>query len=505
MNKRSREYISNIYTSSDDDIDDVIIPKNKPKNDNNYSHNDGHNDELDLKCLLKYSKSEREKYKQEYDNIKKHIRQIPTVFDILETKCDFKEKCALIEQLDILINMEQYSKEYVVYKNNLIDEIDKLKAGNSELEKELLHMIKADESLKERILTSDIKKEQKAIIYDKYLKMQKLDTSNPEYHKLSEWIEYSLNIPTSAKTINLPSIEDGADVISNRLFEIQQLLDENLYGMDNVKEEILLILNNKISNVNNTNNAMALLGPPGTGKTSIIRTLATALNIPFYQISLGGTTDASYLDGHSYTYEGACPGIIAKAIMQMKCTNGILFFDEIDKLSESEKGKEVAWNLLHITDFSQNNDFRDKYLCDISIDLSKLWFVYSMNDDNLMDNALKDRIPIINVNGYGNDDKITICKKHLIPNILKNINLNANNVIFDDGALRHLVGLDNNVPGVRKLQKLLSNILSKINLYKNTMTSKKQKTKKLKLSFDIKNFKLPLKITADLIDQLCGN
>lgn len=495
--KTNTGYTPNIYSSDDDSNDD--------SDDELFNL-----DVLDEKILKKYPPKKRKKMVQEYEDIIKYLVTVPTIFDILETESSFKDKCMLVQQLDILINMDPYSQEYINKKNYIFEQIEKMKNQNNneldDLEKELLDVANNKKSIKYRILKSKLTEEQRAIIYGKYTKLQKMEPTNSEYHKLKEWIEQALAIPTKNKKINLPNISDGNKIINNKLCKIQNLLDSKLYGMSNVKEEILLILNNKITNHDNTGNALALLGQPGTGKTCIIRTLGQALDIPFVQISLGGTTDSSYLDGHGYTYEGATPGMIAKAVMQMGCKNGIIFFDEIDKLSESDKGKEVAWNLLHITDFSQNNDFRDKYLCDIPIDLSKIWFIYSMNDDSFMDKALRDRMPIIKVPGYTKEDKIIISREYIIPRIMKNINLDSGTINFSDSVLEYIVSLtnENKKSGVRELEKMLSRILSRINLYRNIVLGNGG-TGKLKLTFTIPDFKLPYRLTNETVDELLKN
>lgn len=520
--KRTETYLEQGEKDHEEKLLNLKVLTEKIANTTNKRNNKIHEDQLDENILKKYSPDERKRMKKEYEDIKKYISSVPTVFDILETNSSFKEKCMLMQQLDILINLDPYSHEYISKRNHMTEQIEKMKKQEKseydDLEKELLEIVDQNESLKYRILKSGLKKEQKAIVYGKYVKLQKMEPTNSEYHKLKEWIEQALNVPTENKKINLPILEDGNDVINEKLCQVLKLLDSKLYGMNNVKEEILLLLNNKITNHDNTGNALALLGPPGTGKTCIIRTLSQALNIPFVQISLGGTTDSAYLDGHGYTYEGATPGMIAKAVMQMKCNNGIIFFDEIDKLSESDKGKEVAWNLLHITDFSQNNDFRDKYLCDIPIDLSKIWFIYSMNDDSFMDKALRDRMPIIKVSGYKKSEKVIISKEYIIPRIMKNINMDQNAVNFDDKVLEYIVSLANentskyddfknndyNQTGVRELEKMLGRILSRINLYKNTVLDK-DGTGGLRLTFTIKDFKVPFSPTNETIDELLKN
>jgi len=494
--------MDNSYSSDDDYYRPTHSKKRKIK------------DKLDENILKKYNKNDRTKLKNEYEEIKGKIDYVPSVFDILETNASIEDKYKLMQHLDILINLDKYSYDYMVKKNFLVKQIERMKNQDKQkkedinnVEKELLKILDSKISLKNKILNANISINKKAVIYDKFLKLNDMTTNHGEYYKIKEWIDYALKLPTENKVLNLPNINDSNKKKNAKLKDIQKNLDTKLYGMDNVKEEILLILNNKITNNNNTGNALALLGPPGTGKTCIIRTLAESLDIPFAQISLGGMTDTAYLEGHSYTYEGSTPGIIAKALMEMKYNNGIIFFDEIDKLSESEKGKEVAWNLLHITDFTQNNNFRDKYLCDIEIDLSKIWFVYSMNDESFMDKALKDRLPIIKVSGYNKKEKIIIAREYMIPKILQNINMDKEIIKFDDKILEYIVSITKDgekLSGVRELEKMLNRILSKINLYKNVVL-KNGKIGDLKLTYEIKDFKIPLQLTNEIINDLLKN
>jgi ATP-dependent Lon protease len=488
------------FYSSNSDDDEYLPTLNKNKNIILNTHDDLEDeviDMLDKELLKKYSKVDQKKYKSEYDKIKQSINDKPTVLDIISLNASFKEKCYMVQLLDILVYLEPNTFEYMETKQMLKDKIkeyENLSEIENKLEKELMEF--HEESLKSKILNSKFSTNIKSILFTKYVHMSNIPATESGHHKIKEWLEYALKLPTESVNINLPNKNASNKEISDALANIQKLLDTELYGLNNVKEDILTFLCNKITNSENTGNALALLGAPGTGKTCLVRSLAKSLNIPFTQISMGGSVDTTFLDGHNYTYEGAGPGIIVKSLINMGCNNGIIFFDEIDKLSESEHGKEVAWNLLHITDFSQNNEFRDKYL-DFPIDLSKIWFIYSMNDISNMDKALIDRMPVLEVSPYDNEDKVQIAKNYMIPKIMQNIGLNLNDVKFSNDVLLYIVSKSFE-PGVRDINKMLNTILKKINLFKCTYLKKKS----LNLSFNINNFKIPLIINKKIVDEL---
>ena len=171
----------------------------------------------------------------------------------------------------------------------------------------------------------------------------------------------------------------------------------------------------------------------------LAKIIADVINLPICQIALGGISDASFLEGHSFTYTGSEPGYIAKAVTQMGCTNGIIFLDEIDKISKTDKGKELEHALLHITDFTQNHDFRDKYMPEIPIDLSDHIFIYSMNSTKNMDKALLSRIPIIHFDGYTSEQKIEIIQKFLLPEILKNYDFLSTDIMIPIDTAKLLI------------------------------------------------------------------
>ena len=192
--------------------------------------------------------------------------------------------------------------------------------------------------------------------------------------------------------------------------------------MEYPKKEIIKLLYNKMNGFD-TNRFMTLVGPPGTGKTSILQCACQETGIPFHKINLGGMESVSNLNGHSFTYEGSMPGLIVSNIMRDKYTNCIFFFDEIDKLSNSTKGMEVQSCLLHILDKTQNSHFQDMYLKGMHVDLSNCTFVLSANNLENIPGALRDRLDIIEIKGYDYNDKVNILKQYLWPKYCNKYNI----------------------------------------------------------------------------------
>ena len=176
--------------------------------------------------------------------------------------------------------------------------------------------------------------------------------------------------------------------IPDTLFKIAKKLNEELYGMNEVKEQILTFINARLTNPHVRGCSLGLIGPPGTGKTTIARLLSTVLETPFAQMSFGGVRNADFLKGHDFCYIGSRPGEIVRCLSSMQYKNGILFMDEFEKIADN---KAITSCLLHIIDPQQNHEFRDSYLRELKIDLSHLWFIYSMNGEPT-DSALNDRL-----------------------------------------------------------------------------------------------------------------
>jgi len=230
-----------------------------------------------------------------------------------------------------------------------------------------------------------------------------------------------------------------------------------------------------------------------THNTAIAKSLSKCLNLPFSQINFGGINNSEFLLGHDYTYIGSRPGELTRSLSRMGSKNGILFFDEFDKASER---KEIMSTLLHITDFSQNDEFRDNYFPELSQDLSNIWFIYSMNELP-KDPAMLDRLEIIKIDDYTYDDKKSILKEYILPKITKELNI-QDKFILDENSLQKLIGLEKS--GVRQIERSVTLLIEKIYFFICNSKNDYDYEWFIKLKNSIKNGKLL--ITEDLIDTI---
>ena len=245
---------------------------------------------------------------------------------------------------------------------------------------------------------------------------------------------------------------------------VKDKLDENIYGLENVKDEILEFVARKITNPNSKGHVLALYGSGGIGKTKIIKSLAEALDLPFYQINFGGLNDVSVLTGHSETYIGSKPGKLVEILTCSNYMNPIIYLDEIDKISET-RATEIFGVLTHLLDEEQNAEFEDNYLSNIKIDLSKVFFVIAFNDISKVDSILLNRLKVIYIDPPSIEDKITICQTKLIPNILKTIKLKSGfNIILERELIEYIIACKTQEDkGLRQLQKNIEKIFNRLN------------------------------------------
>jgi ATP-dependent Lon protease len=267
-------------------------------------------------------------------------------------------------------------------------------------------------------------------------------------------------------------------------------MDDAVFGQQESKLQILQFIATKIANPASCGISLLLIGPPGIGKTTIIKNgIAKALGWPFQFISLSGDSDATTYTGHQLVYESSHCGKIVNSIIASKSMSTILMFDELDKISQTAKGEEIMNLLIHLTDPVQNSDFEDKYLAGVPIDLSKVMFVFSANDISKIDRVLLDRMIVIDLKGYDLQQKTTIAENYLLPIALNEVNL-VDKVNISKEILTNVIqNYASEEKGVRELKRSIEQITQKINMLRLYNSPG--------LPYHIKNFSLPFDVQEE--------
>ena len=263
--------------------------------------------------------------------------------------------------------------------------------------------------------------------------------------------------------------------------------------------QIMQLIGKWLINPKAIGTAIAIKGPYGTGKTSLVKEgISKILNRPFNLIALGGATDSCFLEGHSYTYEGSSWGKIVDILIQSKTSNPIIFFDELDKVSDTPRGDEIIGILTHLIDTTQNSHFHDKYFSEIDFDLSKCLFIFSYNDESKINPILLDRMYRISTTGYNVKDKMQIATKYLLPVIKREIKFADEDIIIQEDVLKYIIEkFTDSESGVRNLKRCLEIVFSKLNLYRLMKPD-------VNLFDETLTFKVvfPLTLTVEHIDKL---
>lgn len=244
------------------------------------------------------------------------------------------------------------------------------------------------------------------------------------------------------------------------LAEARKLLDKEHYGLEKIKQSILRFLAVRILNPDTKGSILCLVGPPGTGKTSVSASIAKAMGRKFERLSLGGVYDESEIRGHRRTYLGSMPGVIMDAVKRAGTSNPVILLDEIDKLGHDYKG-DPASALLEVLDPEQNKAFKDHYI-DMPFDLSKVIFITTANYEENIPAPLRDRMDIVRLSSYTYDEKLHIAKKYLIPKQLTQCGLKTNQLKIADDALKKIITEYTNEGGVRRLEREIKNICSQV-------------------------------------------
>ena len=365
-----------------------------------------------------------------------------TLEDILSSSKPESVKLMCIEKYRRMKMMSPVSEEYFETR--------------MEIRKELTEL-----TYEEKLAACDFSKEAKDLINERIMVTKLLHPSSETYVKTKEWLDFVLRIPAVVKDFPVEKTQPRERLAEFGRY-LRTVLDQNCYGMAEVKEKISDYVFKRVGNPNSTKNILAIVGKPGVGKTTIAKSLSKVLDLHLHKIALGGAGDDDFLVGSSYVYIGSAPGQIIRGIVDAKCLNPIIYLDEVDKLS-SRHNNEVSNCLMHVLDPSQNDKFVDKYV-GFEANLSQVFWILTFNDEALIDPILKDRLNIIRVPGYTVADKLKMAESHLIPEIKRNLCL-TNEIEIPEPVVKKVIELVPAEDGVRNLQRGLEAIFERVNRF----------------------------------------
>lgn len=364
------------------------------------------------------------------------------------------------------VALEDYSGEERRYYRNL-ETGEQLKISSTE--KDIKETNDDSVPVRFRVLTAKIPIDAKAIAIRKLEAMSYMDASSGEFCKLTQWMDAVCRIPFGRFVTPPVSAESNSADIREFLQQARRNLDTHVYGHVKAKDQIVRLLAQWIVKPDAKGLVIGLHGPPGAGKTLFAsKGICETLKMPFALIPLGGASDAAFLEGHGYTYEGSTWGKIVDVLMRSKCMNPVLFFDELDKVSNTYRGQEIINILIHLCDQTQNMSFRDRYFTDFEFDLSKCLVIFSYNDPEQVNPILRDRMVRIEANGYNITDKLAIVKTHLLPRTLGEYGMKNKDIVFTDRVVEELVAMVEEEQGVRNLLRGIHDVVSHINLTRLT-------------------------------------
>ena len=450
----------------EDDEEEVKSKNKKSKNKKSKTHN-------------KYTKEDIENSRKLITTLKEQIKENPNDVtkelllkaekELIEIDKKYKKNISkqqtknttsfrkLLSDKNVMNDFEFFKKMELPEQEKIINELE-----------EINKISKVDKPYRLTILERDMPPDMKACALKKLNMLRYMEPGGGEFYKIKNWVDTFMKIPFNTyKNMDI-NIDKGVDACHEFMETAKNTLDSAVYGLNDAKMQIMQLVGQWISNPSAIGTAIAIKGPMGTGKTTLVKEgISKILGREFAFIALGGATDSSFLEGHSYTYEGSSWGQIVEILMKCKSMNPVIYFDELDKISDTPKGEEIAGILTHLTDTSQNTEFQDKYFSEVKFDLSKCLFIFSYNDESKVNPILRDRMYRIQTEGYDGKQKVVIAKDYLLPKIREQIKFTQEDIVLSDEVIGYIVeNYTHKEKGVRNLKRCLEIIYTKLNLYR---------------------------------------
>lgn len=376
---------------------------------------------------------------QEVLSEKDILKRLSLALDLLKKEYELSRLQAKI-RTEVEEKVKQQHRKYLLH--------EQLKVIKKELGLEKDDKDAIEEKFRQRIVDLKVPKAVMTVIEEELNKLSLLDNHSSEFSVTRNYLDWLTSLPWGKYTDENLEIKPA-----------KAILEEDHYGMEDIKKRILEFI--AISQLKGSAQGKILCfhGPPGVGKTSIAKSIARALNREFYRFSVGGMSDVAEIKGHRRTYVGAMPGKLVQCLKRTKTENPLVLIDEVDKMGHGYQGDPSA-ALLELLDPEQNSNFLDHYL-DVPIDLSRVLFICTANYTDSIPEPLKDRMEMIEVRGYRDDEKLAIAQKYLVPAARETTGLKEDNILITEEALKEIISIHCRESGVRNLQKHIEKIMRK--------------------------------------------